>query len=196
MFIFLFHIFNNFNEISWKVTPNFRASPSSKILSRPPNNWPQTSGGPLNKNPASTPAVYTVAQCCKVELQPSEPFHHHFFIHQPYLFLQNFTIWGTTWIWLSQLCVFLLNGYTTVKYFDYSNYQSHSWTGVVSFQTLTQMKITITCALLRLTNKQHRNRRGEHWDPPQWKKFLQKTVLFTNGLFVATIFPKIVKNSI
>ena len=48
IFLVYFHIFNNFNARFLKIHPNFRASPNSKILSRPSKNGPHTYifGGP------------------------------------------------------------------------------------------------------------------------------------------------------
>ena len=40
IFSLIFHIFNNFNPNFWKISPYFRASPKSKILSRPSENGP------------------------------------------------------------------------------------------------------------------------------------------------------------
>ena len=45
----------------------------------------------------------------------------------------------------------------------------------------------------------HRRRQGEHrerFPPPKWKNFCRHMMLFQNGPFFATTFPKIVKNSI
>ena len=47
------HIFNNFNENLWKITPNLRALLNSKISSLPSKNGPQSFGEPPQlKNPA------------------------------------------------------------------------------------------------------------------------------------------------